>query len=237
MNRRFAPGQRIVIREIVDEMVWTERPVTVVVDTPDEIVMHQPAGGVSREPIDATERPDHLTIMVGRSWVLRDKVWQPPGLLRINRDDQPFEVWRFATPDERGVARWYVNLQRPLRRTADGFDTLDHVLDIVVAPDLSSWAWKDEDELVAAVEHGVHTSDEAAAIRATGESVIEAIERGDPPWDLSWATWHPEQLPPLSERSDADETRRPRARLLDPVTEEDRTEDRRGFGDPALTNE
>jgi len=196
VSERFAPGQPIVVRELVDGLVWTERPVVVVVDTPEQIVMHQAAGTITREPIDPSERADYLRIMTDRAWTLRDKVFRPPGLLRIGRDDQPFEVWRFTTPDEREVTSWYVNLQEPLRRTPDGFETLDHVLDIVIAPDLSSWTWKDEDELVDAVDHGVLTSDDAAAIRATGEAVIAAVERGDPPWDLSWATWHPDQLLP-----------------------------------------
>ncbi|GAA3798954.1 DUF402 domain-containing protein [Cellulomonas soli] len=191
MSEHFRPGECVVVREVVDRLVWTERPVTVVVDEPDLLVLHQAAGTVTREPIDPSERRDYLRIMASRRWTLRDKAWHPPGLLRIGRVGQPFEVWRFSTPDERDVASWYVNLQEPLRRTADGFETLDHVLDIVVAPDLSWWRWKDEDELLAAVELGVLTAEEASAIRATGEVVIAAVERGDPPWDLTWATWHP----------------------------------------------
>lgn len=154
--------------------------------------LHQAAGSVTREPIDPSERRDYLRIMAGRRWTLRERVWQPPGRLRIGRIGQPFEVWRISTPDERAVTAWYVNLQEPLRRTADGFETLDHVLDVLVAPDLSWWRW--EDELVAAVELGVLGAREAAAIRATGEAVIADIERGDPPWDLAWATWRPTDL-------------------------------------------
>ncbi|MCC2321172.1 DUF402 domain-containing protein [Cellulomonas xiejunii] len=191
MSEHFRPGDDVVVREVVDDLVWTERPVTVVVDEPDQLVLHQAAGSVTREPIDPSERTDYLRIMAGRRWTLRDKVWQPPGRLRIGRVGQPFEVWRISTPDEREVAAWYVNLQEPLRRTADGFETLDHVLDILVAPDLSWWRWKDEDELSSAVEHGVLTARDAAAIRATGEAVIADIERGDPPWDLTWGTWQP----------------------------------------------
>ncbi len=194
MGERFRPGQSIVVREVIDGMVWTERPVTVVVDDPDQLVLHQAAGSVTREPIDRSERADYLRIMASRQWTLRDTVWQPPGRLRIGRVGQPFEVWRQSTPDERGVASWYVNLQEPLRRTVDGFETLDHVLDIVVAPDLSWWRWKDEDELLAAVAHGVHSATEAAVIRANGEAVIAAIERGDPPWALDWASWQPDEL-------------------------------------------
>jgi hypothetical protein len=194
MSERFRPGETVVVREVVDGLVWTERPVTVVVDEPDRVVLYQAPGSVTREPIDRSQRSDYLRIMAGRCWTLRDRAWHPPGLLRIGRVGQPFEVWRMSTPDERGVACWYINLQEPLRRTADGFETLDHVLDIVVAPDLSWWRWKDEDELLAAVDHGVIDAKEAAAIRATGESVVAAIERGEPPWDLTWATWQPPDL-------------------------------------------
>jgi hypothetical protein len=33
-----------------------------------------------------------------------------------------------------------VNVQELLRRTPFGFDTADNVLDVVIAPDLSSWS-------------------------------------------------------------------------------------------------
>ena len=46
---------------------------------------------------------------------------------------------------------WYVDLQEPLRRTTLGFDTMDHLLDIVISPDQSAWRWKDEDEFEEAV--------------------------------------------------------------------------------------
>ena len=33
-----------------------------------------------------------------------------------------------------------------MARTPIGFDYLDRLLDIEIAPDLSRWKWKDEDE-------------------------------------------------------------------------------------------
>ena len=47
-----------------------------------------------------------------------------------------------------------MNLEEPLKRTAIGFDYLDQLLDIEIAVDLSSWKWKDEDELEEAVARG-----------------------------------------------------------------------------------
>ena len=32
MTDRFRPGEQVVVREVVEGLVWTERPATVVVD-------------------------------------------------------------------------------------------------------------------------------------------------------------------------------------------------------------
>jgi hypothetical protein len=50
----------------------------------------------------------------------------------------------YDVSDSHQLAHWYVNFQRPMRRTAIGFDTFDLLLDLVIAPDLSRWDWKDE---------------------------------------------------------------------------------------------
>ncbi|MFE1383538.1 DUF402 domain-containing protein [Streptomyces sp. NPDC058740] len=55
----------------------------------------------------------------------------------------------FFVPDNAGgrqLRNWYVNFEHPTRRTEDGFDTFDLTVDLVVAPDLTHWEWKDEDE-------------------------------------------------------------------------------------------
>ena len=45
---------------------------------------------------------------------------------------------------------WYVDLQEPFRRDADGIVTCDQSLDIVIGRD-RRWRWKDEDHLAASV--------------------------------------------------------------------------------------
>jgi uncharacterized protein DUF402 len=81
----------------------------------------------------------------------------------------------------------YINLQAPLRRTPIGFDSCDHVLDIVVDPD-GAWHWKDEAELGEAVELGIFDAREAAEIRAEGERVIAQLPRLLP---TGWERWRP----------------------------------------------
>ena len=87
---------------------------------------------------------------------------------------------------------WYVNLEEPWHRTAIGFDSRDNLLDIVIAPDLSSWQWKDEDELAWAVETGRHRLDEAATFCVEGERVIQRLRRREPPFDQPWPDWRPD---------------------------------------------
>jgi Protein of unknown function (DUF402) len=94
--------------------------------------------------------------------------------------------WNDATGEFLGH---YVNLQSPLQRTAIGFDSCDHVLDIVVEPD-GTWHWKDEEELAESVELGVFSADEAAAIRAEGDRVIPMLPRLLP---TGWESWHADQ--------------------------------------------
>ncbi|MDX6428935.1 MAG: hypothetical protein QOE54_1301, partial [Streptosporangiaceae bacterium] len=56
---------------------------------------------------------------------------------------------------EHRLSRWYINFQRPYRRTQLGVDTFDLFLDLVVNPDLSSWVWKDEEEYLHSRRLGI----------------------------------------------------------------------------------
>jgi predicted RNA-binding protein associated with RNAse of E/G family len=83
---------------------------------------------------------------------------------------------------------YYINLPAPLRRTPLGFDSLDHVLDVVVNPD-GTWRWKDEDELEEAVRLGAFTADQATRIRTEGEHVIANLPNLLP---TGWEDWLPD---------------------------------------------
>ena len=78
---------------------------------------------------------------------------------------------------------WYINLASPWSRFPLGVDTEDHVLDVVVADDRSSWRWKDADELVWMVERGSYTRDRADRITRNGEAAIARLEHREPPFD------------------------------------------------------
>jgi predicted RNA-binding protein associated with RNAse of E/G family len=102
-------------------------------------------------------------------------------------------VFHFHNEDE-SLRGWYVNLERPQRRTPRGFDYEDELLDVWVAlgaePELL-----DEDELDQAVRLGFVSDQRAPEIRATAERILR-----EPPWPTGWEDWQPEagwQVPSL----------------------------------------
>lgn len=194
----FAAGAAAAVVEVLRGKVWTVRPVTVIEDTPDEVALWLAPGTITRYPTGEQHGTHTVQHWITGDWELIDRAWGAPGTLRLSRPGDPFEVWMGPGDD----SPWYVNLQEPLRRVRSGFTTMDQVLDILVARDLSWWRWKDEEEFAYAQRAGHFTPAQAAEIRRTGLAVIAAVEAGRPPWDLSWASWSP-PLPTDTEGGDS----------------------------------
>lgn len=115
----------------------------------------------------------------------RDSVFPGPSTVRLHPTGSPFSVIR-DWDEERGRCRgWYANLEQPWMRTPIGFDGHDDILDIRVATDLSSWSWKDEDELEWSVEVGKISAEYAGAVRRAGNEVIGLIDAKAWPFDES----------------------------------------------------
>jgi hypothetical protein len=91
----------------------------------------------------------------------------------------------------RRLLRYFVNLEEPFRRTPAGFDTQDHTLDIEVTPQLEC-SWRDESDFEKHVELEFYTPELAAAVRAEGRKVIEAITQRTHPCLSGWPQWSPD---------------------------------------------
>jgi hypothetical protein len=117
-------------------------------------------------------------------------------VLWLARPGAAHAIGLFWQGPERQFLGWYGNLQAPLERTAIGFDSADHALDVKIAPD-RTWSWKDEDEFESVQERGVITPAEAVAIRAEGERVIAAVEANHWPFDAGWEQWRPNPAWPI----------------------------------------
>lgn len=189
----WQPGDVVVLRELWRGRIWTARPLLVVQDTPDRAMFFGPAGTT----YEAAAAPDGTWPRVRRDgWTLAERAWPDHHVLSFAWPGVAHAVLQLWSAADRAFEGWYVNLQEPLRRTAVGFDTADHVLDLEVAPD-GSWAWKDEDELAEAVDLGLFTPAEAAGFRAEGERAIERLRRREEPFDGRWRDWRPDPSWPV----------------------------------------
>jgi hypothetical protein len=186
MRPPFQPGTSIALREVWRGRVFEARPTIVVEDDPERTMLLLPGGVRCGIPVGADGRELRLP---DRPWRLEMGPRSEQPILSFAWPDTPYSVLLWTAEDRRV---WYVNMQDPLTRSAIGFDTVDHALDVVVELDRSSWRWKDEDELAEAVDRGLFTPAEAADFREWGERAVERILSMEPPFDRSWETWRPD---------------------------------------------
>ena len=191
----WRPGDAIVLRELWGGRVFEARPSTVVSDEPHQVVLFVRTG--ARVAVALDEAGEQLRLPMG-SWHMEIREARSFSVLSFSWPDTPYSVLFMREPD--GTPRgWYVNMQSPIARTPIGFYTVDHALDVVIPPDRSSWAWKDEDELAAAVALGLFTEDDAAWFRYWGERGVEHVLLRLPPFDQDWELWLPDPSWPAAE--------------------------------------
>jgi hypothetical protein len=200
----WSPGDHIVMREVWQARVWTARPVTVVRDTPDLLALYMMPGTRYKHPrtLDGSSIPPFLA----DDWMLVDVRWQGCGALYLSIPGAWHMVILFWQTGQPAFPGWYVNLQEPLRRTPLGFDFLDQELDILISPDLSTWAWKDEAKFETAIERGRIAPEQARHIRAEGERVLAQLHAPNTLFTQGWELWVPPadwtipELPPNWDR-------------------------------------
>jgi hypothetical protein len=165
------------------------------------LVVWIPSGSERLGPAPADGRAPREVPLAQRfsvPWTMRESTWRGPGVVRVAPAGKPWSVWFFrhadGTPD--GA---YVNLELPHRRVdgaAAGVFTRDLVLDLWIDAEHpgSEDVWlKDADELVAAVEQGRFTPEQAEAVRALADHAVrDFIARRTFPLDEGWDAWRPD---------------------------------------------
>lgn len=191
----WARGETIVLQEVHRGRLWAARPMTVVSDDGDFVVLWHPKGTIRKVPTNPPTRPRlptraerfaaSLTLL---DWIHIDHEWDVDTLWLL-RDGDWHATWvSFRDGEHWG---WYINLQEPFRRTVRGLQTMDLELDLLIYPD-GSWQYKDEDEFEHLVAHGVIDEDKAEHVRAEARRVIDRAERNEPPFSDSWPDWRPD---------------------------------------------
>ena len=179
---RWQPGEVVALRYITRQgtpgMSW---PCRVVEDTDGLLALFIARGSTYRQWGVAE---DGSRALVEGSW-RRD-------VLRLMYPGASYSIWLFWEHDpDRRFSAYYVNMEEPFRRTAIGVDTNDHMLDIVVAPDLA-WRWKDDEVLDERIAQGVYSVEFVSELRREARAVVDRIERREPPFDGAWESWSPE---------------------------------------------
>ncbi len=202
MTTRWQPGDQIVRREVWHGRAWSALPMYVVRDSIELLALYMPVG----TPIGFGGGP-WPTANGRHGWDDGpDTVWLDHDVLQLHRPGDPYSAWILSPGADREDLGWYLNLQRPFRRTPIGIDTLDHELDVVINEE-GDWRYKDVEELHASVELGRFTSAEVADIEALGDRLTTIIEAGVQWWDDRWKNWspQPEWSAPLSLPADWDD--------------------------------
>lgn len=203
----FEAGGTVVRRDVHRSgKVWSEHALRVVADTADALVTACAPGAQTRWPTlytraraegDRSVRAEAFDAMATGEWQLAPAVWQETELLLWKPPAAWFSVNAFFTAA--GLRNWYVNFEHPTRRTADGFDTFDLTVDLVVTPDLTGWTWKDEDEYAHVRRLGIVTDTEHRAVQLARAQAVALIEdRAGPFADADrWKAWRWDPAWPL----------------------------------------
>ncbi|MEV5568041.1 DUF402 domain-containing protein [Streptomyces sp. NPDC052196] len=201
--RRFETGQTVVRRDVHRSgRVWSELALRVVADTGEALVTACVPGAQARwlalyaqarTEGDRSVRTEAFDAMASGRWDLEDAVWQETDLLLWKPPAAWFSINAFFVPEGGGrrLRNWYVNFERPARRTEDGFDTFDLTVDLLIDPDLTRWQWKDEDEYAHVRRLGIVSDTEHQAVDGARAQVLAMLaERSGVFADAErWALW------------------------------------------------
>ena len=181
----WQPGTHIPVRYVYDGVVRFAEPVTVVLDSPEHIIVYEPVG----TPVQWSE----FDYDAGDLGTPLPRIWHTRNMLKIYERNCWAGIWCWWIADGWKHDGWYVDFQRPLAFGRGGLVLKDLQLDIVVAPDLS-WRWKDEDHFRKAQRHGWVSPEEASAVESEAAKIIKRIEGRAAPFNEAWPHWRPDPM-------------------------------------------
>ncbi len=200
---QWSPGEVIVHQEVWSDRVWAARPLVVAEDSPDRMLLWLPKGTRRKVPmtpperVDPGDRTDRIIELLERGdWVHVDHVWDV-SCLWILRPATWHAVWISWLPSGEQFG-WYINLQRPFRRTSIDIESMDLALDVVAEPDLT-WSWKDDDEFGQILSRGIFDGETGQRVREEATAVISRLEGNEAPFNEPWPQWRPDPAWPTPE--------------------------------------
>lgn len=189
LSTHWSFGNHVIFRQIWLGRIWAAIPATVIEDSLETIAVYVAPGTKFIGP--SCKRQEYLAVAASGQWDLMDYEWTGQHHVWASVPGEAYSVWTIWSDPGWSHLNWKVNPESPIKRTAIGFDTTDHVLDVVIGADLNSWAWKDEDEFEEAIKLRLFTSIDSErirqeALRGTREALTNRREQL-----LRWAAWRP----------------------------------------------
>lgn len=164
-------------REVLHGRTWLSMPVTVVEDDRDVLAARvDPGAPMTFPPHPFGPHP----------WSAQ-AAWGGTTVLQLHRPGDWYAVWRLFDRDR--DLGWYVNFEAPLVRGATWFETTDHGIDIVIAPD-GSWSWKDVADVAEQVRIGRLDATTADEVHRRAQAVAADLDAGRRWWS-AWDGWTP----------------------------------------------
>lgn len=192
----FDEGSTVVRRNVFRGKVVSAWPCRLVYDTGAELawaclpgveVLAQTTYIEGLRTGDESLRDRTLSELAAGDWTLGTSIIRHSTILGFQLPDTYFSVLVFFR--ENGEPRmWYVNFERPFRRTAIGVDTCDLMVDLVIEPDLT-YRWKDEDEYQQGRRLGIVDDTDHAEVEKARDQALAMLERRTGPFEARWLSW------------------------------------------------
>ena len=182
----WSTGENATLRGVGSKVFWAY-PTIVIQDTSSLIVLYMPCGVLGKDtdhrptPQELLSSPENINIV--------DCEWDRTDVLFLIVPGDSFSTYIMRDTKTKNLACWYINLQEPIRRTSIGFDTMDHMLDVIINPDMSEWKWKDDDEFLEAQKVGFYSIEKAREIWAEGEKAVRLITSERRSLYEEWKRW------------------------------------------------
>jgi hypothetical protein len=187
----FQPGQTVVRRYFRGTHLTWAQATRVIADDGRGLLLWLPEGAdfACRVDSDGQLLRAAPSVEAYGAAHLAMRSWMGSSALLLHPPGAAHSVWWFFYG--RSFANWYVNLESPLVRRADGVDIVDHHLDIVVDSD-RTWRWKDEEDFIESTgKPGFWNVEQAQEIRDEASRAVAAIEAGHFPYDGTWCDFEP----------------------------------------------
>lgn len=185
--KSWEPGSQIILRSMWGTKVRAVWPVTVISDQSVFVATYLRKGTTFQGA--TTQEGAAVRLPVGE-WTLTESIWTRD-VVRLAFPRKAYSLLAFLDEKSTQVAHWYVNLEKSFQRHNKGYDFTDLFLDVVISGDLAEFRWKDEDELMEAIDARLLSEEEADDARKVGQQVIHLARAKGSPFSDGWESWKP----------------------------------------------